>query len=408
MRKQKKILKSIANRDNIVARELLPLQVVLYPGHYGTYFGFKSNINDKEILVCSCCKESFNNFLEISFKNWANQSKWHQENNVAFYRGVIPLQLLEKIKNLKTKTINEILKQITFENKICHECNLSTPSFRYCHEMYGGVFKQNYGWYINKMANEYGMPKNHINPENTLFKLIPEEIKELFVLKPNYHYSPSEFLEMIRSHLILIHNNSDLLKKIPLNKGDKKKSLKKISRLKRKYKQLDSILTLHSKGHDFMNEFLYPFDKGILLAKREIEKQFEKQQRAISNIIENETRLRFGHKKIGEAWTSETILYYIVEKLYPDLTVKRHFRPKCLQGLELDVFIEELNVGIEYQGIQHFQPIKHWGGEESLEKLKKRDKLKQQLCKKNNIHLIYFNYYEELSEDFVKTRIEFM
>jgi len=315
---------------------------------------------------------------------------------------------LEKLKDSKARSVSGILENINFENRICHECNLSTPSYRYCHEMYGGAFKQNYGWYINKKANEYGMLKPGALYGLTLHKLIPDEVKELIVLKPTHYYPPHEYLEMIKNHLILIYDNSNLIKKIPLTLKDRENSFNKISVLKTKYNQSDSILTLGTKGQEFMNELSFPFDNGILFAIREIGKQFSKQQRAITNIIENETRLRFGHKKIGEAWTSETILFYMVEKLYSTLTIKRHYRPKYLKGLELDIFIEESNIGIEYQGIQHFQPIKHWGGEESLEKLKKRDKLKQQLCKKNNIHLIYFNYYEELSEEFVKTRIEFI
>jgi len=32
----------------------------------------------------------------------------------------------------------------------------------------------------------------------------------------------------------------------------------------------------------------------------------------------------------------------------------RHYRPDFLQGLELDIFIDELKIGMEYQGIQHF------------------------------------------------------
>jgi len=34
-------MKEIAFRDNTVAKEQLPLPIVLYPGFYGTFFGFK-------------------------------------------------------------------------------------------------------------------------------------------------------------------------------------------------------------------------------------------------------------------------------------------------------------------------------------------------------------------------------
>ena len=34
--------KEIAYQDGTIAREDLPRQIVLYPGHYGTFFGFQS------------------------------------------------------------------------------------------------------------------------------------------------------------------------------------------------------------------------------------------------------------------------------------------------------------------------------------------------------------------------------
>ena len=97
----------------------------------------------------------------------------------------------------------------------------------------------------------------------------------------------------------------------------------------------------------------------------------------------------------------ETILYYIIESLYPDKTIHRHYRPDFLHGLELDIYIDELKIGVEYQGIQHFRPVKYWGGEESFRKLQERDKRKKQICDNLGIKLIYFNYDEDLSDDYV-------
>jgi len=134
-------------------------------------------------------------------------------------------------------------------------------------------------------------------------------------------------------------------------------------------------------------------------------KNFQKQKRMIWNIIENEVREKFGHKKIGEAWTSETILYYIIRSLYPNMTIFRHYRPSFLQGLELDIFIKEFNVGIEYQGIQHFKPVTHWGGKQALEKLQERDKKKKEICNSLGIHLIYFKYNEGLSNELVLKKL---
>jgi hypothetical protein len=47
---------------------------------------------------------------------------------------------------------------------------------------------------------------------------------------------------------------------------------------------------------------------------------------------------------------------------------------------------------IEYDGAQHFKPIKWMGGIESFTSLKKRDDIKTQYCINNNIPLIRIPY----------------
>lgn len=37
---------------------------------------------------------------------------------------------------------------------------------------------------------------------------------------------------------------------------------------------------------------------------------------------------------------------------------------------------------IEYDGIQHFMPIKGWGGEENFEQIKERDRIKINIVKR--------------------------
>jgi hypothetical protein len=135
-------------------------------------------------------------------------------------------------------------------------------------------------------------------------------------------------------------------------------------------------------------------------------RHLRRQEQTIWNIIESEVRQKFGHKKVGEAWTSETILYNIVCSLFPGARIYRHYRPDFLQGLELDIFIDDFKLAIEYQGIQHFEPIEHWGGERSLRELEERDKQKKRICDSLRIRLIYFTYDEDLSNDLVFSKLK--
>ncbi len=121
----------------------------------------------------------------------------------------------------------------------------------------------------------------------------------------------------------------------------------------------------------------------------------------------NLTREELGFRKIGERFVTETELYRIVKSIFPNKKVIHHHRAKWLKGQEIDIFVPDLNLAIEYDGIQHFKPIKAWGGEEGLKKNIGRDKIKEQKCQENNVTLIRFSYKENelLSENYVKSKL---
>lgn len=66
----------------------------------------------------------------------------------------------------------------------------------------------------------------------------------------------------------------------------------------------------------------------------------------------------------------------------------------------LDFYLPDYNVAIEYQGAQHFVPIRYFGGQEHLKQQIERDKIKYQLCKDNNIDIFYI----VKKEDYNKTQ----
>lgn len=124
-----------------------------------------------------------------------------------------------------------------------------------------------------------------------------------------------------------------------------------------------------------------------------------------SKGIENELRERFEYPKIGEKWISETTLFKIVKTLFSNKNVIHHYRGKELEGLEIDIWITDLKLGIEYQGEQHFKMIEHWGGEEGLKKRIESDRKKKVLCKKLGYNLIEFKYNEDLTVENVERKL---
>lgn len=337
--KKKENRKEIAYKDNTITKENLPFPIVLYPGFYGAFFGFRKN-EISPIVFCSCSKEAIVNYIKIQMAE-KDSIGYNADGSKKFFLdyGRFPQTFTDELIKKKVPQKSRVIKNFRFENKICHECNKVVPKYRYCVEMYGGAFKQNYGWYICKQAYEWGLepPNLYVTPY-----LCPQEILDLIELDP-------------RKTITLFH---DLMQK-----GEVEKAL-------------------------------------------EIKSKLDKQRRRVWNVIENEVRFKFGHKKIGEAWTSETILFYIVQSLFPKMTILRHYRPEFLKGLELDIFIKELKVGIEYQGLQHFEPVNHWGGKEALQKLKERDKKKREICSFLGIHLVYFKYNEGLSNETVLVKLK--
>lgn len=65
---------------------------------------------------------------------------------------------------------------------------------------------------------------------------------------------------------------------------------------------------------------------------------------------------------------------------------------KNIQRLPFDFYLPIYNTLIEFDGIQHFQPLEWFGGEDSYLALCNRDNIKTSWTKENNIDLIRFNY----------------
>jgi len=70
--------------------------------------------------------------------------------------------------------------------------------------------------------------------------------------------------------------------------------------------------------------------------------------------------------------------------------------------LPFDFYLPESNMIIEYDGEQHYNPIKHWGGEEYLKKIQTHDAIKNKYCKDNNITLIRISYKDTIENILTK------
>ena len=71
---------------------------------------------------------------------------------------------------------------------------------------------------------------------------------------------------------------------------------------------------------------------------------------------------------------------------------------KWLGRLSLDFYLPEYNIAIECQGEQHFEPIKHFGGENKFNKTKERDNKKIKLCEDYGLSLLHYTNLNNVEE----------
>ena len=94
-----------------------------------------------------------------------------------------------------------------------------------------------------------------------------------------------------------------------------------------------------------------------------------------------------GEERI-ERYLKEQNIKYITQKRFDD----------CRNKLKLpfDFYLPEIKTCIEFNGQQHYESIKYWGGDSTLEYVQRNDKIKRNYCKTNNIRLIEIPYTEDI------------
>lgn len=82
--------------------------------------------------------------------------------------------------------------------------------------------------------------------------------------------------------------------------------------------------------------------------------------------------------------------------------IRQHRFEDCLSvsGVKLpfDFYLPDLNLLIEYDGRQHFEPVELFGGENAFNILKKNDRIRNEWCSINNKKLLRISYKESLDK----------
>lgn len=107
--------------------------------------------------------------------------------------------------------------------------------------------------------------------------------------------------------------------------------------------------------------------------------------------------------EIGKGWVSETKLYNLIRELYHD--AKHQWRPMFLGGQSVDIYIPSLNLAIEYQGEQHYEPVTRFGGAASLKTTRERDERKRTRLAARGVRLLEWPYDRVITRSEVRAAI---
>ena len=126
--------------------------------------------------------------------------------------------------------------------------------------------------------------------------------------------------------------------------------------------------------------------------------------------IKMKSSRRFPKISKGEA-ECRRVLESIFNRPFPNQRPKYMFNSVTGHNLEIDCYNEELKLGCEYHGKQHYEfvPFMH-KNKDAFRNQQYRDQMKIQICHKLGIKLIIVPYKIKIQniENYIKSKIKFM
>lgn len=136
----------------------------------------------------------------------------------------------------------------------------------------------------------------------------------------------------------------------------------------------------------------------------------------LEEYINHYTKIKFKHNLCGHTWMAkpnnilsgkscprcnescgEKYISRWLNKHHMLFERQRRFDGcKHINALSFDFYIPVLNLCIEFQGEQHYNPIKIFGGEDQLNIQKKLDNIKRVFCNENNIKLLEIRFDDNI------------
>jgi very-short-patch-repair endonuclease len=240
-----------------------------------------------------------------------------------------------------------------------------------------GVFKQSVA---NHLSGQ-GCPKC----ANNYFNLSEYLSKVNYIHNNKYDYSKFQYINAITKSIIICPEHGEF-ECTPNNHKTHSSGCPKCSGRLSIKERLDRLKSIHNNRYEYIG-FKYETVNDKIKIKCELHGIFEQ---TVHNH-ENAQGCPVCKTSIGE----KTIKEYLDKN---NLNYEEQYSFKdCVDKypLKFDFYLPEHNICVEYDGIQHFEPVELFGGERAFKERKKRDNIKDIYCKENNIGLIRIPYYEK-------------
>jgi very-short-patch-repair endonuclease len=156
-----------------------------------------------------------------------------------------------------------------------------------------------------------------------------------------------------------------------------------------KKKNTNQFIIESNQIHDFIFDYtktIYKTDREKVIIECQIHGEFEQ----LPNSHLRGRGCPYCKESKGEKQIAKILNKYNInfdrQKKFSDC--------KNIYELPFDFFIPSLRLCVEFDGVQHYEPITYFGGIEAFEKLKINDKIKNDYCEDNYINLIRIKYNE--------------
>lgn len=138
---------------------------------------------------------------------------------------------------------------------------------------------------------------------------------------------------------------------------------------------------------------------------RKVVEEFYKKIKANIRNLENKVRKNSGYKEVGSIYNEMLIFKFFTDN-FGTYGVAYQYSPQWLGRQRFDIYIESLNIAIEYNGKQHYEPIDFFGGVDGFNETVKRDLLKKVKCTENNCILFEIKYDEDITHTLLTIKNE--